>query len=88
MEIQEALGIMRKLADGIHPESGKILASQLVAQLCVPLLPTACQRCLRRKRSNRLRWDHGFSHPGLADHRQGQFLERLHGERRTFPKPR
>lgn len=27
MEIQEALTVMRKLADGIHPETGEILSS-------------------------------------------------------------
>jgi hypothetical protein len=30
MEIQEALTIMRKLADGIHPETGEILSSDCV----------------------------------------------------------
>ena len=25
MEIEEALGIVRKLADGVHPETGEVL---------------------------------------------------------------
>ena len=29
MEIQEALQIVRKLADGIHPETGKVLQTDL-----------------------------------------------------------
>lgn len=32
MEIEEALGIMRKLADGIHPETGEVLQNDSVYQ--------------------------------------------------------
>ena len=32
MEIQEALGIVRKLADGIHPETGEVLQNDSIYQ--------------------------------------------------------
>jgi hypothetical protein len=32
MEIQEAIGIVRKLADGVHPETGEILQKESVYQ--------------------------------------------------------
>lgn len=32
MEIQEALGIVRRLADGVHPETGEILQNDSVYQ--------------------------------------------------------
>lgn len=32
MEIQEALGIVRKLADGVHPETGEVLHNDSVYQ--------------------------------------------------------
>jgi hypothetical protein len=32
MEIEEALGIMRKLADGVHPETGEVLQTDCLFQ--------------------------------------------------------